>query len=857
MKTKRLLSLLLAVLLCFGSVSLLASCSKPAQKPLPDKTKVTCVYRPTDIPLPEGLTYINLLCVTDGRIYFNGEKDGQNEDGTYWYESLTYSMKLDGSDVREIRRPWAGDSGYVGQTAVASDGTLWFYYSEYLYEGEDPYPVVTDPLIEAIPVTFNDLDSEAMQKSSGESVIRAASPESVEDGGFVETIMIDEPEPFYSYVNNEYLIHTDANGEILGEKVDLKPISEELGLEYVSVSNMLTVGTDIFFEMNGHMVAIDANGNKKFTADLGVDWTKGLFLDGKTNQIVFSYYANEDWETLHTKTLDPQTGRVSENELPAITGFAANYSYNMISGPDHSFYFNTNTGIYAYDYDTSKTTELMNYINSDVEMESYNFSVLSEDSFLSSGVRYDESDRNPGFRYAVDEVAAAAVAPISSVVAPTNYGPYLERYDRIPDDEITPKYVLTLSLGDYMSGDLKEQIFKFNRSNEEYRIQVVDYSILSDADTSGGVRLNADLIAGNIPDILLVSDEMDFETFEDKGLFLDFYELIDNDPAFNRSDFLENVFKANEFKGKLYEMVPSFSLTSMAGKKEIVGDRTGWTVDEFLSVVNGFSEETTLLGDTYNRAEFLEMAIAFLGSELVDFKNGVCHFDSDDFKKILTYSAQLPEKTIWERGDEIPETYWEDFENQYKDNRVALYNVYISNFGNLWNELIWSFGNDAEVTLVGLPNAGKSPALMIGNNIRFAISSNCALVDGAWQFVSSFLTEEYQDSFSYGFPIRRSSLDKRIEAAKTPVEPDLEKNPWMENYVILDNTEFSKDQPIMTPEFVDQIASIVTSVDKVSRIDTDLMEIVNSEIAAFYSGAKSVDETVKVIQSKAQIYINE
>ena len=49
-------------------------------------------------------------------------------------------------------------------------------------------------------------------------------------------------------------------------------------------------------------------------------------------------------------------------------------------------------------------------------------------------------------------------------------------------------------------------------------------------------------------------------------------------------------------------------------------------------------------------------------------------------------------------------------------------------------------------------------------------------------------------------------------------------------------------------------------IDKVSNIyteDTKLMDIINEECKLYYSGDKSLEDTVKVIQNRAQTYMNE
>jgi len=128
--------------------------------------------------------------------------------------------------------------------------------------------------------------------------------------------------------------------------------------------------------------------------------------------------------------------------------------------------------------------------------------------------------------------------------------------------------VLTLAAFN-LDFSIKSAIVNFNFTNTTYHIHVVDYAELSPDDDwrFGLTRLSAEIISGNIPDILDVSN-LPFNQYVAKCLLLDLYPLIDSDMDLSRSDFIEPVLKAAEINGELHKVFPLFSIGTMFGKQE-------------------------------------------------------------------------------------------------------------------------------------------------------------------------------------------------------------------------------------------------------------------------------------------------
>ncbi|MCL2051366.1 MAG: hypothetical protein FWG91_06545, partial [Lachnospiraceae bacterium] len=106
----------------------------------------------------------------------------------------------------------------------------------------------------------------------------------------------------------------------------------------------------------------------------------------------------------------------------------------------------------------------------------------------------------------------------------------------------------TLVLGVYptISDSLRQPVLSFNTTNPLYQIALKEYE---DSD-----QLNADIMTGRAPDIVLLPPYFMMDIYADKGVFADLYPLLDADPGIDRDDLQENILRAYETGGQLFAM---------------------------------------------------------------------------------------------------------------------------------------------------------------------------------------------------------------------------------------------------------------------------------------------------------------
>lgn len=544
--------------------------------------------------------------------------------------------------------------------------------------------------------------------------------------------------------------------------------------------------------------------------------------DGK---LLVTYY-NNDWSELFVANYDFATDTLSEPQtMPSAMSYSGMSNLSVDANGD-LVYVDTQ-GIFKYHMSDAEPKQMMSFVNSDLNVSWLDgFAWLDDEHFVGLYSVYDE------YTY-----KRSLEGGIFTKVAPEN----------IPD-----KDVLVMG-GVYIPSDIKNRVVNFNKSSNTHRIVIKDYSQYNtNEDYMGGyTQLNNDIIAGNMPDMLIVdSYGMSVENYAAKGLLADIGELIATDEELANVEFMDNVFNACKIDGKLYEIIPAFSVSTYIGKTSVVGSHSSWTMEDAQKLLSNMPEGTNLFGDM-TRDGYLNMIIEICGRDFVDVSTGKCNFDSEEFISLMEFAMTLPEEITYDySGDD----WYIEYENQYRENRTILSSCYISNIQNLVYTINGSFGEN--VTFIGMPkSSGNGSAIY--TSTTYAISAESDYVDVAWKFMKYYLTDEYQDTLSWQLPVGKKQFDILAQkATKKPVYEDHDGMPQEDEYYYWINDENVILEPL-TQKQVYNIINYISSVNTRVYYNRNITNIVTEEMDAYYSGQKSAKEVAGIIQSRVQLYVNE
>lgn len=650
----------------------------------------------------------------------------------------------------------------------------------------------------------------------------------------------------------------DSTGNLVSS-VDLSKIVTQEDNDNNRYFNSYIVDSqgNIYISLSTCIRVCDKSGNVLFTtpeSNGDNEWLNGLIFTNNGVPAVYKYSYSDTGSSSKLVEIDLNAkGYGKEYEL----GSSINTIYN--GSGDYLCYSSSDTGIVGVRADNLQTESVLNLLNLGIDNSNINSMAVNDDgSFVTVG--YDYSGMTA-------RSTLSLITPIDS-------------------SEVKEKKVLTLGCF-YIDWNIRSQIAEFNKTNEDYTIYATSYSESNDTSdyTAALTKFNNEILAGNVPDILLISSGMPYNSYASKGLFADLYEFMDKDDVYNRDAFMPNVLKAMEKDGKLYEITPSFTVQTYAAKKSLVGDATSLTMDQANQILATMPEGATLTNDsqTMTSSQFLSTAITF--SNFVDYANATCSFDSPEFKAILETAKKYPAEIDYDALYNDNPNYWMELESACRENRALLYSVYFNDFSTYTNTRDAYIGED--ISFVGFPGSGAANATgsVISAGSEIAVSSKSKYKDGAWEFIKLVLDNAVgeQDSGNYGvaitsdasvaeaadeavkritsqyygLPVVKSQLQALGQQATIPqTYTDTDGTvQQVDNTYYVGNTEVKVN--LITQDEVNMLIDYFSTVDTIARYDESLTDIINEEANNYFKGTKSVDETASLIQSRASIYLSE
>ncbi|MDE6881396.1 MAG: hypothetical protein K2P20_08560, partial [Oscillospiraceae bacterium] len=418
--------------------------------------------------------------------------------------------------------------------------------------------------------------------------------------------------------------------------------------------------------------------------------------------------------------------------------------------------------------------------------------------------------------------------------------------------------------------DVRNQIIEFNKASTQYRIEVMDYSEFNTGeDTSAGLtKINTEILAGRVPDILDASGSMPISQYGSKGLLEDLWPFIESDEEIGgRDGVMEKALQAAEQDGKLYRVFDLFDIRTVVGASRIVGERISWTLADLQNALAQMPEGCTIFGEEDTKAAMLRNILACNMDSFVDWSTGSCSFDSPSFKSLLEFCNSFPAEFNWE---DVNYDEWQDPDQRVSSGKQLLQSIYLDRFTSVQRyEAV--FGGD--VSFVGYPmeDGGIGSSFQIMGSRCFAMSSTSQNKEGAWSFIRQTLLPQLEDGEEYwlgDYPVNRKDFERYRDDSMTVTyledengQPILDENgepiqQAKESYWTSDS-----DTPVefyaATQEDVDQVMELYNSITSIWSSSDSIFDIIQENVGAYFAGDRTVDDTATRIQSAVKLYIGE
>ena len=755
------------------------------------------VFRSEKLDIISDADYSNIQMVGD-KIYASTYTDGEN--------ITISSFNPDGSDLKSVKIP-ESDKESHGELTYDDEGNLYCILYYYYYTDADGNIVDIH------------IDEEGMGDGSydGEEVVIVDADGEAEGDVDPEAGEYYEDEDDYDYHEEQYLMKYDAAGN---EQFKLMLSDGEDEENYFSLFAMV-------YDKDNGLILSSNRGIEKFNEDTQTFTTivdtkdssneyyeRSISLyKGYQGKIFASIWGDNG---LELRSFDPSTGKFGDKSEE----FSSYDDYSFFGGNGYDLYVSRIDGFYGYDLAKDKLTKILDYMDSDLTIS-----------------------------YAISSVVAVSDTEFVGNLPDEEYNYSLYRLTKVPADQVKDREIITLA-GNCIDYDVRQMVYKFNQDNDEYKIKVVDYDTLSnDEDWNAGLKqFNLDIVSGNTPDIMFFCSNEPVDSYINKGLFLDLSGYMNSDPELKDMEFVDNVFNAFKTGDKLYQIVPSFYVNTVAAKTSNLRGKENLSLKECKEMIEqmGISYKDSF--GMCDRETILYYALMASGNTYIDWENKKCNLDSEAFIELLEFAKEFPE--------EITDDMWMDYdEGSYRENKALFSTAYFNGFRSYKRYTEGTFGDD--VTLIGFPNEMNVNCSILAPNIRIAISSQTKHADKCWELVRNFYLDSYQDTITYDFPIRKDKYDKLAEDSK-------ERESWTDDdgvvhyedeYYWIGDTELVI--PPMTQEDVDFMKRFIESLSLVMTPNEDVYNIITEEAKAYFEGQKTAGEVAEIIQSRVSIYVNE
>jgi hypothetical protein len=629
------------------------------------------------------------------------------------------------------------------------------------------------------------------------------------EGAFVAYVWYDSEYNLITIEELNYyytLYKKTSDGEVIfSVPLDIREIS----MMVIGDNDNIYIGTDdevIIYSSDGKLLCSIKLDNRLLHISSAHGKRPILKLIGEANNAAYKYV------NIEKRELEDIEMPVSETIFYTET--------NIIYGDGYDYYLQNRYGIYGYDIETNLSVKVLDWLNSEIGVNLIrSFAILSPEKMVMVNGDSEKS--------------------------------YLYLLNHIPDDELPVKTIIRLgcinSAGDQY---FNEVISYFNKNNQDYRIIPVNY-YSEEYGADSYQRLNMDIAASKEPDMMYIDSLVPMLNYVNKNTFVDMNTYLDKEPAL-KADLLPFVYEKAQINNVLPQLITRFDIQSLITSEKNVALGEYLSIEKLTEVYSTLPTGVSLFYST-GMGSFIDNLI----TECVDYEKGTCDFNIPEFKSYLELIKKLPSVKEYKYFDHM------EFFNITQDNDAYFYSLVINDFSDYIAYIKKSFFPDAG-NIVGYPTVDGSKR---GDWIRstgFSIFNTSENKDIAWEFIKSCLSRDYYVNVFKGMaflPIK-SSIEYQVNSY-------IEGRPYTyisDRYAYgvfprRDKTSLFDD--VMggifydSEDLINEYMMYMESLENYYYFDGNIWGIINEEGTTYMGSDKSIEDTIKAIQSRVSIYMSE
>ena len=350
-------------------------------------------------------------------------------------------------------------------------------------------------------------------------------------------------------------------------------------------------------------------------------------------------------------------------------------------------------------------------------------------------------------------------------------------------------------------------------------------------------KLSAEIVGDDPPDLIFLQNITDrLDALASQGYLEDLTPYAEKSESVHLEDYYPKVLECGR-KGGILACIPkSFTIETLVTSKNYFGDAKTWTYSELLDFCNAYPNSRFLhrIMPEMVFGQVLRDSIEYF----VDEDQRKCHFDSEEFRAFLEYAGSY---SAW-AGRTFDPIDPEDYASALRDGKVLAVNYDVSQLRHL-KDVRKDFGDAAN--FVGFPNKEGRPlyrAVLETSFSPFAIASTSGNKEGAFRFIEWYLNLDDNPVLQFDtLPLcaNRRKMEEKIKIALAGQEG------------------YENGEPVMTEDDVKTLRILLEGLEPTSDDIAPLSQIVYSEARTYFSGEKTLDEVIDVIQKRATLYLQE
>lgn len=508
-----------------------------------------------------------------------------------------------------------------------------------------------------------------------------------------------------------------------------------------------------------------------------------------------------------------------------------------VSGGEADFYYCAGTGLYAYRLEEQASFPVTDLLEAGVWGSLEGICDMGDGSFFL--LVYDQDQGESGF-------LRLTFAELGSI-------------------PLKEKIVLGV-IG--QSDNVRNDVVKFNRQNDCYEVEIRSYAAENNSYSEALNQLNMEIISGEGPDLIDLSGlAVPVRKYVSLGLLEDLSPYLERSEKLGKEDFLPNVVEAYTIGGCLVGLPQTFTVNLLIGLRSVVGEDHGISVDEMLEIMDAHPDALTLCKSSYDgysqkfsRLWLLNILLECNQKFFLDYENGTCSFDSEEFRRLVELVEKL--KVSGEGEEDV------SWLAQGKALFGFLEGGYAQGFSRNVQVAGGGGGMAGKVMTLGYPTLDGSCAYVLsGAGSVYSILSASAKKEGAWEFMEYMLSQEYNIRTSHAYPVKTEELKGRLEQEKYNIyekdrstgQPILDENGNPKRQERGHDEAGNVTNYYPGREELTMLWDVLTGacVNTSFQEGNEVLKIVEEEIQPYFAGDKTLDEAIDVIQSRAQLYISE